>query len=38
MVMTRRDETGDILLAELARGGRHPLYCKAVQAVQKLWD
>ena len=38
MVMTLRDETGDILLAELARGGRHPLYCKAVQAVQQLWD
>ncbi len=37
MVRAPREETREILLAELARGGRHPLYSKAVSAVQDLW-
>jgi hypothetical protein len=38
MVRAPREETREILLAELARGGRHPLYTRAVKAVQALWD
>jgi glucose-6-phosphate dehydrogenase assembly protein OpcA len=37
MVRAPREETREILLAELARGGRHPLYTKAVKAVTSLW-
>lgn len=38
MVRAPREETREILLAELARGGRHPLYTKAAEAVRALWD
>jgi glucose-6-phosphate dehydrogenase assembly protein OpcA len=38
MVRAPREETREILLAELSRGGRHPLYSKAIKAVQPLWD
>lgn len=38
MVRAPKEETKEILLLELARGGRHPLYMKAVKAVQSLWD
>jgi hypothetical protein len=38
MVRAPREETREILLAELSRGGRHPLYTKAVKAVEDLWD
>jgi len=38
MVRAPKEETKETLLAELARGGRHPLYMKAVKAVQSLWD
>lgn len=37
MVRAPREETKEILLAELARGGRHPLYAKAVKAIGSLW-
>jgi hypothetical protein len=37
MVRATREETKEILLAELARGGRHPLYTKAVKAIGTLW-
>lgn len=37
VVRAAREETREILLAELARGGRHPLYSPAVKAVQALW-
>jgi hypothetical protein len=37
MVRAPREETREILLAELSRGGRHPLYTKAVKAVEGLW-
>ena len=37
MVRAPREETREILLAELSRGGRHPLYTKAVRAVEGLW-
>lgn len=37
MVRAPREETKEILLAELARGGRHPLYVRAVRAVRALW-
>ena len=37
MVRAAREETREILLAELARGGRHPLYSRAVLAVSELW-
>ena len=37
MVRAPREETREILLAELARGGRHPLYARAVKAVEALW-
>ena len=37
MVRAPREETREILLAELSRGGRHPLYTKAVNAVEELW-
>lgn len=37
MVRAPREETREILLAELARGGRHPLYTKAVEAIGPLW-
>ena len=37
MVRAPREETKEILLAELARGGRHPLYAKAVRAIGSLW-
>jgi len=33
---TNRDRLGDTLLAELARGGRHPLYAPALDAVTPL--
>jgi len=36
MVRAPREETKEILLAELARGGRHPLYAKAVRAIGGL--
>ncbi|MFA7345328.1 MAG: glucose-6-phosphate dehydrogenase assembly protein OpcA [Terrimicrobiaceae bacterium] len=35
-VGTGHDRTGDILLAELGRGGRHPLYAGAIDAVSPL--
>lgn len=38
MVRAPREETREILLAELSRGGRHPLYTKAVKAVEALWE
>lgn len=38
MVRAPREETREILLAELARGGRHPLYAKAVLAIGHLWS
>ena len=38
MVRAPREETREILLAELSRGGRHPLYTKAVKAVEGLWE
>ena len=38
MVRAPREETREILLAELARGGRHPLYTRAAEAVRALWD
>ena len=37
MVRAPKEETKETLLAELARGGRHPLYMKAVKAVEALW-
>ena len=37
MVRAPREETREILLAELSRGGRHPLYTRAVKAVDTLW-
>lgn len=37
MVRAPREETREILLAELSRGGRHPLYVRAVRAVGSLW-
>ena len=37
MVRAPREETREILLAELSRGGRHPLYTKALKAVEGLW-
>jgi glucose-6-phosphate dehydrogenase assembly protein OpcA len=37
MVRAPREETREILLAELARGGRHPLYTRAIRAVESLW-
>lgn len=37
MVRAPREETREILLAELSRGGRHPLYLRSVTAVQALW-
>jgi len=36
MVRAPKEETKEILLAELARGGRHPLYMKAVKAIHDL--
>ena len=36
MLRAPKEETKETLLAELARGGRHPLYMKAVRAVQAL--
>jgi glucose-6-phosphate dehydrogenase assembly protein OpcA len=36
-VRAPREETKEILLAELARGGRHPLYIKAIRAIGSLW-
>lgn len=38
MVRAPREETKETLLAELSRGGRHPLYSKSIKAVQPLWD
>ena len=38
MVRAPREETREILLAELARGGRHPLYTTAVQSIGPLWS
>ena len=37
MVRAPREETREILLMEMARGGRHPLYARAVKAVEALW-
>jgi len=37
MIRAPREETKEILLAELARGGRHPLYSKAIEAIRMLW-
>lgn len=37
MVRAPREETKEILLAELARGGRHPLYAASVNALGGLW-
>ena len=36
IIRAPREETWEILLAELARGGRHPLYTKAVESVREL--
>ena len=36
-VRAPREETRATLLAELSRGGRHPLYVRAVKAVGSLW-
>jgi glucose-6-phosphate dehydrogenase assembly protein OpcA len=36
-VRAPREETREILLAELARGGRHPLYTASVKALENLW-
>ena len=38
MVFAPREETRELLLAELARGGRHPLYRRAVGAIEGLLD
>ncbi len=38
MIRAPREETREVLLTELARGGRHPFYSAAVKAVQNLWD
>jgi glucose-6-phosphate dehydrogenase assembly protein OpcA len=38
MVRAPREEIREILMAELARGGRHPLYRRAVQAMDLLWS
>jgi glucose-6-phosphate dehydrogenase assembly protein OpcA len=38
MVRAPREETRETLLAELARGGRHPLYLRAIDAVKGLWS
>jgi len=37
MVRAPREETREILLSELARGGSHPLYPRAVTALGALW-
>jgi glucose-6-phosphate dehydrogenase assembly protein OpcA len=37
MVRAAREETREILLAELARGGSHPLYPSAIRALGSLW-
>lgn len=37
MIRAPREETREILLAELARGGRHPLYAKAIISLRDLW-
>lgn len=37
MVRAPREETREILLSELSRGGRHPLYVRAVRALGSLW-
>ena len=38
MVRAPREETRETLLAELSRGGRHPLYNRAVKAAGALWE
>lgn len=38
MVRAPREETREILLNELARGGRHPLYIRAISALGPLWS
>jgi len=38
MVRAPREATKEVLLTELARGSRHPLYAKAVKAVDALWE
>lgn len=38
MVRAPREETREILLAELARGGSHPLYPTAIRALGALWS
>jgi glucose-6-phosphate dehydrogenase assembly protein OpcA len=38
MVRAPREETREILLAELARGGSHPLYPRAIAALGSLWS
>jgi glucose-6-phosphate dehydrogenase assembly protein OpcA len=37
MVRAPREETREILLSELSRGGRHPLYTASINALGKLW-
>ncbi len=37
MVRAPREETREILLSELSRGGRHPLYAASVKALGKIW-
>ena len=37
MLRAPKEETSEILLSELSRGGRHPLYTRAVEAVGELW-
>jgi glucose-6-phosphate dehydrogenase assembly protein OpcA len=38
MVRARREETSETLLAELSRGGRHPLYLRAIGIAQSMID
>ena len=33
-----REGIREILLGELARGGNHPLYGRAIKALQPLWE
>ena len=38
MVRAPREATREVLLTELARGGRHPLFLPSVRAVEALWE
>lgn len=38
MARAPREGVREILLAELARGGRHPFYSGSVKAVEALWE